>query len=142
MDPLQLSPNTKYGSSKMKNSMKGGEHYTENKRVIIWIRANTFRIFTYMRRRERKTWNFKKYNLSFQYEGKTWEVIHKTTELLYAVELSTKGLCSRSSIKISRGKCGYHKIGSYIYRVNEAGTQLKIKNKGYDKGRRFSNSRA
>ena len=45
-----------------------------------------------MRRRERKTWNFKKYNLTFQYEGKTWEVIHKTTELLYAVELSTKGL--------------------------------------------------
>ena len=58
-----------------------------------------FRIFTYMRRRERKTWNFKKYNLSFQYEGKTWEVIHKTTELLYAVELSKKGIAQGAVLK-------------------------------------------
>ena len=52
-----------------------------------------------MRRRERKTWNFKKYNLSFQYEGKTWEVIHKTTELLYAVELSKKGIAQGAVLK-------------------------------------------
>jgi hypothetical protein len=52
-----------------------------------------------MRRRERTTWNFKKYNLSFQYKGKTWEVIHKTTELLYAVELSTKGLAQGEVLK-------------------------------------------
>ena len=58
-----------------------------------------FRIFTYMRRRERKTWNFKKYNLSFQYEGKTWEVIHKTTELLYAVELSKKGIAQGAVLR-------------------------------------------
>ena len=30
-------------------------------------------------------------NLFFKHEGKTWEVIHKTPALLYAVELSTKG---------------------------------------------------
>jgi len=42
---------------------------------------------------------FKKYNLSFQYKGKTWEVIHKTTELLYAVELSTKGLAQGEVLK-------------------------------------------
>tara|TARA_R110000772_G_scaffold16192_1_gene46303 strand:- start:48 stop:236 length:189 start_codon:yes stop_codon:yes gene_type:complete len=52
-----------------------------------------------MRRRERKTWNFKKYNLSFQYEGKTWEVIHKTTELLYAVELSKKGIAQGAVLR-------------------------------------------
>ena len=61
------------------------------------------RIFTYMRRRERKTWNFKKYNLTFQYKGKTWEVIHKTTELLYAVELSTKGLAQGEVLKFPVG---------------------------------------
>ena len=52
-----------------------------------------------MRKRERKTWNFKKYNLSFQYEGKTWEVIHKTTELLYAVELSKKGIAQGAVLR-------------------------------------------
>jgi len=31
-------------------------------------------------------------NLFFQYEGKRWEVIHKTAELYYAVELSNKGI--------------------------------------------------
>ena len=56
-----------------------------------------------MRRRERKTWNFKKYNLSFQYEGKTWEVIHKTTELLYAVELSKKGIAQGAVLRFPVG---------------------------------------
>ena len=31
-------------------------------------------------------------NLFFQYEGKRWEVIYKTAELYYAVELSKKGI--------------------------------------------------
>ena len=30
-------------------------------------------------------------NLFFQYEGKRWEVIYKTQDTAYAVELSNKG---------------------------------------------------
>ena len=50
-----------------------------------------FRIFTYMRKRKNTGFKHKLPNLFFKHEGKTWEVIHKTPALLYAVELSTKG---------------------------------------------------
>jgi len=36
-------------------------------------------------------WKLKPYNQTFQHEGKTWSVVHKTIDTLYAVELSTKG---------------------------------------------------
>ena len=44
-----------------------------------------------MRKRKNTGFKIKMPNLFFQYEGKRWEVIHRTTELYYAVELSTKG---------------------------------------------------
>lgn len=45
--------------------------------------------------RKRKSysgWNLKSYNEGFQHQGKTWRVVHKTTDTIYAVELSSKGL--------------------------------------------------
>ena len=44
------------------------------------------------RKRVPKGWNFKKYNEYFTHNNKQWEVIHKTTNLIYAVELSNKGI--------------------------------------------------
>ena len=43
------------------------------------------------RKRTPKGWDFKKYNEYFTHNNKRWEVIHKTQELLYAVELTRKG---------------------------------------------------
>lgn len=45
-----------------------------------------------MRKRRYTGFKHKLPNLFFQYEGKRWEVIHKTAELYYAVELSKKGI--------------------------------------------------
>ncbi len=44
------------------------------------------------RKRTPKGWDFKKYNEYFTHNNKRWEVIHKTAEIIYAVELSTRGL--------------------------------------------------
>jgi hypothetical protein len=44
-----------------------------------------------MGHKRKQGFNFKKYNQSFQYEGGTWEVIHKTNETIYAIELNKKG---------------------------------------------------
>jgi len=45
-----------------------------------------------MRRNKHGTgFKLKPYNQTFQHEGKTWSVVHKTIDTLYAVELSTKG---------------------------------------------------
>ena len=44
------------------------------------------------RKRIPKGWDFKKYNEAFTHNNKRWEVIHKTAETIYAVELSTRGL--------------------------------------------------
>jgi hypothetical protein len=44
------------------------------------------------RKRTPKGWDFKKYNEYFTHNNKRWEVIHKTTNLIYAVELSNKGI--------------------------------------------------
>lgn len=49
-------------------------------------------IFTHMRKRKNTGFKIKMPNLFFQYEGKCWEVIYKTAELYYAVELSKKGI--------------------------------------------------
>jgi hypothetical protein len=49
-------------------------------------------IFTHMRKRKNTGFKIKMPNLFFQYEGKRWEVIYKTAELYYAVELSKKGI--------------------------------------------------
>jgi hypothetical protein len=45
-----------------------------------------------MKKRKYTGFKHKMPNLFFQYEGKRWEVIHKTAELYYAVELSNKGI--------------------------------------------------
>ena len=45
-----------------------------------------------MKKRKNTGFKHKMPNLFFQYEGKRWEVIHKTAELYYAVELSKKGI--------------------------------------------------
>ena len=43
-------------------------------------------------RKRYQGFKLKSYNESFQHQGKTWQVIHKTAEIIYAVELSTRGL--------------------------------------------------
>ena len=48
-------------------------------------------IFTHMRKRKNTGFKIKMPNLFFQYEGKRWEVIYKTQDTAYAVELSNKG---------------------------------------------------
>ena len=45
-----------------------------------------------MARKRYQGFKLKSYNESFQHQGKTWQVIHKTAETIYAVELSTRGL--------------------------------------------------
>ena len=45
-----------------------------------------------MRKRKNTGFKHKMPNLFFQHENKRWEVIYKTAELYYAVELSNKGI--------------------------------------------------
>ena len=53
-----------------------------------------------MRRNKHGTgWKLKPYNQTFQHQGKTWDVIHKTSELLYAVELNNKGLAQGAVLR-------------------------------------------
>jgi hypothetical protein len=60
-------------------------------------------IFTHMRKRKNTGFKIKMPNLFFQYEGKRWEVIHRTTELYYAVELSNKGIAQGEVKRFTHG---------------------------------------
>ena len=45
-----------------------------------------------MRRNKHGTgWKLKPYNQTFQHQGSTWDVIHKSADTLWAVELDKKG---------------------------------------------------
>jgi hypothetical protein len=45
-----------------------------------------------MRRNKHGTgWKLKPYNQTLQHQGSTWDVIHKSADMLWAVELDKKG---------------------------------------------------
>jgi hypothetical protein len=46
-----------------------------------------------MRRNKHGTgFKLRPYNQTFQHQGNTWEVLHKTPNTLYAVEIDKKGI--------------------------------------------------
>jgi hypothetical protein len=53
-----------------------------------------------MRRNKHGTgFKLKPYNQTFQHQGSTWDVIHKSADMLWAVELDKKGNAGGAVVK-------------------------------------------